>query len=275
MEIKDPDILLCVERAKSYSTELKLPRPYHVIMGEGIDTAREGKFYWDPEVEPGTGKVLRRGLSSVNTASKQRLAPTIFDDLRVNQRACQAAHSQHLYASGVGGNPEDMKLARFYLTEITSVLQYEFDDDKWDANDEALAALDAEHAEDPQSADAVASAIDDYVGLARPLGDTIDGVAGFEIAYLEKAVALAAKLREKPTQPAAVSADAAAWMSLRNRLTNMLMADMGKVNGAGKLVFRDRPDIARKFASAYERKRRAEARRKAKKKAEEEKKNEG
>ena len=60
---------------------------------------------------------------------------------------------------------------------------------------------------------------------------------------------------------------AAEWIQLRNQLTNLTAERTALVNSAGKLVFRDRPEIARKFASAYERRRRAEARRKAKQKA--------
>jgi hypothetical protein len=145
------------------------------------------------------------------------------------------------------------------------VLHYHLDDGIQDENDAALAKVDAEHADDPQTADALAAALDDYVGLARPWGEQLDGLAGFELAYMDEAATIAGQLRHKPTRAAAMQEDAAEWIALRNQLTNLLQVRVSKINTAGKLVFRDRPDIARKFASAYERSRRAEARRLAKK----------
>jgi len=96
------------------------------------------------------------------------------------------------------------------------------------------------------------------------------GLAGFKLEYLDEASTTAAQLRQKPARAAAMAEDAAAWIGLRNQLTNLLQDRVRKNNAAGKLVFRDRPDIARKFASAYERTRRAETRRLAKKRAAEE-----
>jgi len=270
MKITDPNVLRWVELAKSYSSELKLPRPFHVLMGEAVDAAREFSTYFEPAIDPQTKKATRRGLNSVNKPGKERLASTSGEELLSIQQACQYAHGQYLYASGSIAQPQLMERAKFLLGEIKEVLQYLWDDGVVDENDAALASVDAEHAEDPQTADALAGALDDYVGLARPVADELGGLAGFELEYLDEAATTAVQLRQKPARTAALAEDAAAWIALRNQLTNLLQDRVHKINAAGKVVFRDQPDLARKFASAYERTRRAEARRLARKKAKEE-----
>ncbi len=268
MKITDQDVLRWADEAKSFSAELKLPRPFHVLMGEAVDAAREFTDHFQPEKDPQTGQVTRRGLRSVNKPGKVRLPPTSGEDVLSIQRACQYAHGQYLYLSGSVAQQDVMARAKFLVGEIKAVLQYYLDDGVEDENDAALASVEAEHAEDPQTADALAGALDDYAGLARPFADQLDGLAGFEVAYLDEAATTAAQLRQKPARAAALSEDAAAWLALRNQLTNLLYDRVRRINSAGKLVFRDRPDIARKFASGYERARRAEARRRAKAKAE-------
>jgi hypothetical protein len=265
MKMTDPDVLRWVDKAKSYSPDLKLPRPFHVLMGEAVDAAREFTDYFEPEKDPHTGQITRRGLRSVNRPGNMRLPASSGEELLSIQLACQHAHGQYLYLSGSVAQKDVTDRARFLLGEIKAVLHYHLDDGVEDENDAALASVDAEHAEDPQTADALAGALDDYAGLARPFADQLDGLGGFEVGYLDEAETTAAQLRQKPARAAALPKDAAAWLALRNQLTNLLQDRMRRINSAGKLVFRDRPDIARKFASGYERSRRAEARRRAKK----------
>jgi len=276
MEIKDPNILKWMPLAKGYSKELKISRPFHVALGEAIDATREFEFYWEPDLDPDTHQVRRPGLASMNTPNNERLPASSGTDLRSIHDAAQAANGQYLYSAGAPAEPSVMERGRFLLREIMGALHEQFNDGKLDENDAALAAVDAQHADDPISADAVAGALYDYAGLAKPFAEAMDGMGGFKKEYIDEATVTAEALREKPTQPSPKSADAAEWIALRNQLTNLLLERTAKINSAGKYVFRDRPDIARKFASAYERKRRAEARRRAaQKKKEEDEKNKG
>ena len=268
MEIKDQNVLRWIEVARTHSQELKLSRPFHVLMGEAVDAAREFEANFEPKIDPATQKVERRGLNSVNTAGHERLPATSGEELHSIQKACQHAQSQYVFVSGAVAQHDLMAKGRFLLSEITAVLDYYLDDGVEDENDAAFASVKEEHADDPQSADALASALDDYVGLAKPFEAELDGLAGFEVEYLTEATTTAVQLRLKPATAQGLAEEAAEWIALRNQLTNLLRDRVREINRAGKLVFRDRPEIARKFASAYERRRRAEARRRAKKAAE-------
>jgi hypothetical protein len=93
----------------------------------------------------------------------------------------------------------------------------------------------------------------------------LDGLGDFDVALLDEAKFLSAKLRERSAQrvgPQNVSAEQRA-LELRARLASMLAQRMGLVRAAAQFVFRRQPGIVREVTSAYQRRRRAERRRKA------------
>ncbi|WP_437722481.1 hypothetical protein [Sorangium sp. So ce861] len=67
------------------------------------------------------------------------------------------------------------------------------------------------------------------------------------------------------TQSAGLGEKARDALLLRNKVIGLLNARISTVRAAARFVFRDRPDIVRESTSAYERRRRAEAKRRAKK----------
>ncbi len=159
-----------------------------------------------------------------------------------------------------------MERARFLVGEISSVLEFLFDDGVEDERDAQLDAVESSHAETPNSADAYAAELDDYANLANAYRKEIDGLGGFDVKHLDEAKAVAEQLRNRPPTPVQQTEEAARALALRNRLATLLSIRMGFVRGAARFVFRNRPDIIREATSAYERRRRAAARRKAMKK---------
>jgi hypothetical protein len=75
---------------------------------------------------------------------------------------------------------------RFLLSELTAVLAFYFDDGVEDEKDAQLARVDAEHEDDPQTADALAAALDNYATLAVAHRKELDGLGGFEASYIAK-----------------------------------------------------------------------------------------
>jgi hypothetical protein len=162
-------------------------------------------------------------------------------------------------SSEKNANPRDR--AEFLLGEIRATLGWFFDDGILDEKDEMLAQLDAAHENDPETADALASALDDYAHLAEKYRESLDGLGGFQAAYLDEGVAVAAELRGRPAQAEAMSAKAREALALRNKLAALLLDRMSLVRAAARFIFRAQPEIVREVTSAYERRKRAVARR--------------
>jgi hypothetical protein len=150
---------------------------------------------------------------------------------------------------------------RFLLDEITAALEWHFDDGVQDENDDKLAALGKAHADDPETMDALASALDDYAALAEPHRAALDGLGGFDAAHIDEARKVAAALRDAPQTAIALSPAARDAIKLRNQMVSLLWERMSAVRAAAKFVYRGEPKILRESSSAYERRKRAASRR--------------
>lgn len=158
--------------------------------------------------------------------------------------------------------------ADFVLSEIRSTLEFLFDDGKYDESDEKLERLRAAFA-DSASQDAMALALEGYAELAGQHEQALAKIDGFDLGLLEEARSLAAVLREQSALALArTTPDAQRQaLALRNRLLTLLGDRVKRVRRAAAYVFRNYPEITRKFTSAYERRQRS-ARRRAKQAAE-------
>ncbi|XXY52787.1 hypothetical protein WME91_16800 [Sorangium sp. So ce269] len=244
-------------------------QPLHVLFGEAVDVARFFDRYWKPEADE-RGSIVRPGLeSAVGKAAKGKKNPAgvvgrihakTGDEILSLQRATQEAHTRYLLTINPKGEDPAAR-GRFLLNELTAVLEWYFDDGVEDEKDAQLARVDAAHADDPQTADALASALDDYAHLAEPHRDELQGLGGFESGHIDEAHAIAAALRDRPASALALAGPARSAIDLRNRLAGMLLDRMSAVRAAARFVFRNHPEIAREATSAYERRKRAAARR--------------
>lgn len=127
-----------------------------------------------------------------------------------------------------------------------------------------LAQVQSAHAADPNTADALASALDDYAALAALYRGELDGVGGFDAALVDEAKSLSHRIRRRPTAAERANQRGGDLVTLRDRVAAMLFQRMQRVRAAGRYVFRHHDDVAREFTSPYERTRRA-ARQRAKK----------
>lgn len=179
------------------------------------------------------------------------------------QRAAQEAHTRYLLTVGPVNGASPMNHGQFLLNEIAAALGWHFNDGVEDEKDQMLASIEAAHAEDPRTSDALASALDDYAHLADRYRDEIDGLGGFSASNIDEAFEVAASLRDRPTQAQSVtmSVEARQALDLRNKIVTVLLARMNLVRAAAKFVYRAHPEIVREATSAYERRRRATARR--------------
>ncbi|WP_437289241.1 hypothetical protein [Sorangium sp. So ce406] len=237
--------------------------PWHVLLGEAVDVAKFFEKYWKTQTDA-QKRVTRLGLeSAVPKDSKKgdaaRLGPKTAEEILSLQRATQEAHTRYLLT--VEKNKSPRERGKFLLGEIWATLSFYFDDGVEDDKDEMLARIDAAHAGDPDTADALASALDDYALLGEKHRGALDGLGGFQAGYLDEARAVAAELRRLPAQAEAISRQAQEALLLRNKLAALLIERMGLVRSAARFVFRGQPEIVREVTSAYDRRKRAAARR--------------
>jgi hypothetical protein len=111
----------------------------------------------------------------------------------------------------------------------------------------------------------MALALEGYAELAGRHRDPLSKIAGFDVNLVEEARVLAAALRQQSAAALIrTTPDAQRQaLALRNRLLMLLIDRVKRVRRAAAYVFRNNPEIVRKFTSAYERRQRS-ARRKAK-----------
>ncbi len=215
--------------------------------------------YWKPTVDPFSKAAVLPGLESASKRTPRGVA----DELRALTALTREAQDLWLQRSDrAAGDP--VSRGWRVLGELQAALEFLCDDGVEDARDAQLARVREAHAQDGESHEDLASALDDYAAVARPHADAMHGVGGFDRALIEEAPRLAATLRERPEAQAAARADAGAAMSLRNRYAALLAERVAAVRATARYVFRHHPKVAQESGSAAARARAAASRRKKK-----------
>ncbi len=186
---------------------------------------------------------------------KGQLGPKTGEEILSLREAVSQAQAQYFLTFEQSVNP--MERGDFLLDEMTATLEYLLDDGIEDEKDAQLDRIDAAHADDPESFDALASALDDYAAFADVHRKAMDGLGGFDAGHIDEARKVAAELRARPSVGATVSEASRAALALRNKLVVLLMTRMTAVRAAARFVFRGQPEIVREVTSEYERRRRA------------------
>src|SRR5690606_4236161 len=149
----------------------RLAAPFPVITDDAIDIARFCETHWEPQVD-GKGREVVPGLASA--VRPGLFEPSIGQEILELQEATQAANTAYLMTSQ-RGTAAPMERALFVLGELRAVLTFLTDDDEDDIDDERLGNLAAMY-DSAASQDAVASALDDYAGVADYHREAVDGL---------------------------------------------------------------------------------------------------
>ncbi len=246
-----------VEAAQLPSDDFKLNVPLYACLGEAQDTAR----YFDEHYEADK-KAGRPGFASAG------LPRDLGEQIEALVHEVSLANSAYHKAIDPKIDASKLERAAFLLDEIGAAMEFLLDDGVEDDDDRRLANVQGAHKDDPFTADALALALEDYANLAEDYEKRLDGLGDFDVALLAEARALAKELRAMPPSNPAASAASKTALGFRNRLLQLLDQRVRRVRAAARYVFRRHPELARQAGSAYERKRRVEARRaKAKEKA--------
>jgi hypothetical protein len=249
---------LTAEANKVDPRDFILTTPLHVLLGEAVDVARFCEHNWEPVFVPKTETLLRPGLKS---AGKKQIERLISEEILVLQQLVQEAHTAYLLAVKPSADASVTR-AQFVVDELASALEWLFDDGVTDERDAQLATIVEAHRDDPDSEDALAGELADYLGLAMLVKDDLAELAAFDIALLGEARSLVAVLRDRSALRArANNTESAILIERRNRFAALLSRRMARVRAAARYVYRQHPDIVKQVTSAYERRRRAARRR--------------
>ncbi len=237
------------------AAEAQLSVPIHVLLGEAIDVAQLLEHHWQSSAT--RGKALP-GFAGVAQAAQ--LTDKTAEEIRELQLAVTEAHSEYLVlVEAPDGAPMDR--AEFVLSELRTTLEFAFDDGVHDDADEQLLRLQQEFAS-ATSQDAIALALDAYAELADRYRDRLGKIEGFELNLIAEARGLGAQVRQRSASALTRNpAEQRQILSLRNRLITLLQDRVRLVRRAAQYVFRNFPDISRRFTSAFERRQRAARRR--------------
>lgn len=247
------------EAAKLDVSAFSMNMPLYVLLGEAIDVARFCERFWNSEREPRTRTVVRPGLE---LAGEDRLPRTIVAEIIELHELVQKSQTAYLLA--IAPPTESTERAEFVLDEISAAIEWVCDDGVLDEKDAKLAAIVDAHRDDPESEDALASELADYVGLADELAADLAKVAAFDDGLVDEAKDLVRALRERSAaRIRRRGGDASTLLTRRNQFAAMLIERMNRVRTAARYVFRRHDDIVKQATSAYQRRRRAAARRRA------------
>ncbi len=254
-----------VERAAALpNDEFKPTVPLGILLGEAISVARYLDAHWSASVDP-TTKVSIHGL---DTAGEKHLPKSTSDELRELQVAVEAAQAAFLLTvDPKAANADNLARGRFVLDEITATLEWIFDDGVEDERDAQLASVEGAHANDTDTPDLMALALDDFAALGEKYRKDMKDVGGFDIALIDEARKLAVALRGSASSPIAPSTASKAALSFRNRLLQLLQARIDLVRAAARFVYRGAPENVVPALSGYQVKRRVIAKRAATRKA--------
>lgn len=231
--------------------------PLQVLLGEAIEVAAMLEHYWQPTAADGKPGVGFAGITKFS-----QLTEKTASEIRELRAAIGLAHSHYLLSvETVESAP--MERAAFVLGELRATLEFVFDDGKEDEADEQLARL-QQAFPDSGSHDAMALALEGYAELASAYRDRLAELQGFDLELMTEARVLATALRGRSAAMLTNPAAQRQMLLLRNSLIGLLLERVRLVRRAAQYLFREQPEIQRRFTSAYERHQRAARRRAAK-----------
>jgi len=237
--------------ARAAGVPPSLPRaPIPVLVGEAIALSCFLEEQWEPVV----GASPRPGLRLA--AESGGLSATAIGDLR--ELAIAVAQAQaRLDVLDVPVPEPPVARAQAVVSEIRQAPRYLFE-----AHDErdhlaSYARLD-EARHETSTHDGLALFLEGFALFANRFRDRLALLPGFDLAVLDEAIALGARLREQ--SGLVMHRPAPAAREARNRLLTLLFAQVADARRAVRFIFRSHPDVAQLAASDYNRQRRARSR---------------
>ncbi len=248
--------------------EVNLTMPLAVLLGESIDVAKFARSRWEPARDkekitaPGLSSAVRRDLKIEPFAVVPALHEGTAQEMLVLHALTQEAQTRWLLSSKTASADRHPRQAGAeLLSDVRGAVESYLDDGVETHEDAQLRAVNEAHANDPETDDALATALVDYAALAESLLPGLDGYADFSPAWVSRARHLAAELRVAPATGAPSASGDRTELDARDRLATLLARRVRLVRAKARFVFRAHPTLVREVTSTYERRRRAASRR--------------
>lgn len=248
--------------------EVNLTMPLAVLLGESIDVAKFARLRWEPARDkekitaPGLSSAVRGDLKIKPFAVVPVLHAGTAQEMLVLHALTQEAQTRWLLSSKAASPDRHPRTeGAELLSDLRGAVESYLDDGVETHEDAQLRAVNEAHANDPETDDALATALVDYAALAESLLPGLDGYADFSSAWVSRARVLAAELRVAPATGAPTANGDRAQLEMRDRLATLLARRVRLVRAKARFVFRAHPPLVREVTSTYERRRRAASRR--------------
>lgn len=227
----------------------KIKVPLHVLLSEAIQVAKFTKTFWQ-------STATRPGLESAGAS----LPDSIGDDILATRAALQEAQTLYLEAKyleaksrPVAAQGQRTARARFVLAELKATLAWLLKGKEDAPAGRSLANIRRAHKADSASRSALAQALHDYASLAQRLQEDLNGLGGFDLAFIAEALRLADTVSGAQRDGRMTPPKVAAARLLRDQVASLLQEKMGLVRAAARFVFRGQAEIIRQVTSDYER----------------------
>lgn len=240
------------EAMKLEQVEISTPgMPIDDLLLEADGTAHLMKTYWEPAKDGS-----RPGLSVMAKHLDFGKAEEIFSLVR----ASRTVHTRIIWPGEIRDDYKSMMdRAHFLLEELVAVCEFVTEDGVSESVDLALSKAKSRATADNTTASFIQSLVD-YVGIAESIKGRLVEVGAFDVRMIDETKQLVSKLGR--FGPARVGRPSSPDTDLRNRLLTLLGHRVKLVRLVARYVFHRHPDIARKFSSAYQRRKRSMSRKK-------------
>lgn len=186
----------------------------------------------------------------------------VADEIESLVRAIRTVHNDGLFPTLQATEVPALEArGRWLSARLSNACELVLDDDVVEPADGALAAAKA-RAEDDTRATRIETLLS-LAAVADEIKDRLATIKDFETAWIAEAREVAQKLSaDGPAQPGRA---ADPTIDFRNRLLVLLDRRVSRVRRAARYVYVDHPETVRLVTSAYERKKRLEAKRRKQK----------
>ena len=230
---------------------IRVTMPLDIFFLEAEGVTCLFKEYWDPDPDNNMP-----GLSFVEI----KLGPETGDEIKSLVSFARDLHTKIVYqSSSVSQRKLYVERGRFLVRELSFACKYILDDDVTEAADYALPAAKARLSKNNTIATLIQALVDHYI-IADKIKDRLEKLGGFDIGYIKEAEELSSKLSE--LGPPAIGRKTSDEVEHRNRFCSLIAVRVKEIRQAAKYVFRNHPEVIRKFTSKYHRERRLKAKKK-------------
>lgn len=219
--------------------------PIGVLLEEAMLVAALVDDHWAPKRGPGLADA---GAPGLGPDVGKRLRALVAKSRKVAAKRAPSAADEHAALR---------RRAWKVLSDLGATLRYAARDPSSAPLPEHVARLARRWRRRPEAATAIALALDEHAAIAEVHLARLRTIPAFDPRWIADARALVPELRAILTRHRAYRAATTELSRARQAAVGEILALVHEIRAAARFVFRDDPDLVRKFGSAHARKQQA------------------